>query len=105
MICSMVNKFKQFNKEFIIIFFLGTYTEAKGYVNNLSVRFDFNPFGSDHVSYLNEGIPATLAIDQDWDQYPYYHRTTDLPSAINTTILTKIAQLELAAVAIFSNNK
>lgn len=42
-------------------------------------------WGSDHVPFQQAGIPAFLAIDWDWDQYPYYHRTTDTWARIQAT--------------------
>ena len=41
-----------------------------------------SPFGSDHVSFLDAGIPAILLIDGDWAAYPYYHNTQDTPDKI-----------------------
>jgi len=72
--------------------------------SRLGISYSFNPFGSDHVSYLDQGMPALLAIDQDWDRYPNYHRTTDLPSAIKKDILYDITRLELAVGAMKVEN-
>jgi len=80
------------------------YRSALTFQTSLALRFDNNPFGSDHVSYLDAGIASTLAIDQDWDSYPYYHRTTDTPDKLDYSLLTSIAKLEAAALAIISGN-
>jgi len=63
--------------------------------------FSYYSFGSDHVPFQDAGIPAILAIDLDWAEYPYYHRSTDtynrttpaLGQAIATAGLATIAQL------------
>ncbi|MCB1576042.1 MAG: hypothetical protein KDI81_01515, partial [Xanthomonadales bacterium] len=47
---------------------------ASAYVPALRVTLSTNPFGSDHVPYLNAGKKTLLAIENDWDIYPYYHR-------------------------------
>lgn len=53
---------------------------AATYVPELSVLLSTNPFGSDHVPYLNAGVPTVLSIENDWSIYPHYHRTTDTPA-------------------------
>jgi len=37
----------------------------------------YHSWGSDHVPFQQAGIAAFLAIDMDWDEYPYYHSTSD----------------------------
>jgi len=49
---------------------------------NIGSVVSYNPFGSDHVPYLLGGYNALLNIDYDWDSYPYYHRTTDTPNRL-----------------------
>lgn len=49
----------------------------------LVVDFSLDAWGSDHVPYLAAGLPALLAIENDWDVYPDYHRTTDLPANLS----------------------
>lgn len=52
---------------------------AATYVPTLGVFTSTMPFGSDHVPYIDAGLPALLAIDHDWDVYPHYHRASDTP--------------------------
>ena len=59
---------------------------ATTYVPELSVITSTNPFGSDHVPYLNAGVQTVLAIENDWDIYPHYHRSTDLPANIGPNV-------------------
>eukprot|EP01091_Cochliopodium_minus_P000802 TRINITY_DN1070_c0_g1_i1.p1 TRINITY_DN1070_c0_g1~~TRINITY_DN1070_c0_g1_i1.p1 ORF type:complete len:429 (-),score=131.31 TRINITY_DN1070_c0_g1_i1:68-1354(-) len=84
--------------------FAPVYSAALAFQSTLALRIDNNPFGSDHVSYLNAGIASTLAIDQDWGSYPYYHRTTDTADKLDYSLLNSITRLEAAALGIISGN-
>ncbi|MBK8284805.1 MAG: M28 family peptidase [Ahniella sp.] len=53
---------------------------ASTYVPQLNVVYSTNPFGSDHMPYLNAGVQTLLAIEDDWDIYGHYHRSTDTPA-------------------------
>jgi len=55
---------------------------AATYAPDLHVVYQTNPWGSDHVPYLEAGVPAVLAIESDYDDYPAYHHSTDVPAAI-----------------------
>jgi Zn-dependent M28 family amino/carboxypeptidase len=55
---------------------------AQRYVPTLDVLISMQPFGSDHVPYLDAGVQTLLAIEADWDDYPHYHRSTDTPANI-----------------------
>ncbi len=52
------------------------------YVPTLDVLLSTNPFGSDHMPYLNAGVRGLLAIEADYDLYPHYHKSTDTPTNI-----------------------
>lgn len=64
-------------------------------------RKDYFSWGSDHVPFQQAGIPAFLAIDWDWADYPYYHRTTDTWEQIAATspIGLQIARAAAATLA------
>jgi len=71
-------------------------------VNNngrLKVTFSSNPFGSDHMSFLNNRLPATLLIDNDGDVYKYscYHRSCDSMENLDLRYATDIARMNLGA--------
>ena len=51
----------------------------------LTSRKDYSSWGSDHVPFQQAGIPAFLAIEWDWDDYPYYHSTQDNWSHVQAT--------------------
>lgn len=72
---------------------------AATYVPELTVYTSLNPFGSDHMPYINNGMPAILSIDDDWDQYDDYHRSTDLPENLNNNQALYIIRTNMAALA------
>ena len=90
---------------------------AATYVPELAVITSTNPFGSDHVPYLNAGARAVLAIENDWDVYPHYHRSTDTPANMgpnalamgaailktNVAVVAEIAGLASAAAPLFAD--
>ncbi len=60
----------------------------------------FNPFGSDHMSFIDNSIPAILTIDNDWGDYPAYHRTSDTIDKVSRDMGTAILKMNAAALAI-----
>ncbi|MCQ4163298.1 M28 family metallopeptidase [Tahibacter harae] len=87
---------------------------AATYVPALNVTLSTNPFGSDHMPYLNAGKETLLAIESDWDVYPHYHSSTDTPAnmginaqamggAILKTNAAMLAQLSGADDRIFAD--
>lgn len=71
-------------------------------VNNagaLKLLFSDNPFGSDHMSFLSNNLPATLSIDNDGDVHknPCYHRGCDSVEYINFKFASEIAKMNLGA--------
>jgi Zn-dependent M28 family amino/carboxypeptidase len=90
---------------------------AANYVPQLAVITSTNPFGSDHVPYLNAGVRTALAIENDWDIYPHYHRSTDTPGNMgpnaqpmgaailktNAAVIAEIAGLDIDATPLFDN--
>jgi len=85
--------------QFQVIF--PVYTEAAEKYTDLKLLYSTNAFGSDHEPYLRKGIQAVLTIDGDWDSYPDYHRTTDLPSRCNSALGAKILRMGVAAIAAY----
>ncbi len=64
----------------------------------LVVSSSLNPFGSDHVPYLQRGLPALLAIENDWDSYPAYHSTNDLPANLSKPMGGGIVRMGAAGI-------
>lgn len=72
---------------------------AATFAPQLTVVTSTNPFGSDHVPYINNDMHGILSIDVDWDVYPDYHRSTDMPENLNLTQAQYILQTNMAALA------
>jgi len=72
---------------------------AAQYSSNMDVVISYNPFGSDHMSFLDRDIPSALAIDTDWDRYPHYHRTTDTADRLVPEMALLIMKMNIAAIA------
>lgn len=53
------------------------------YASELAPHTSTNPFGSDHMPFINRNVPSLLVIEYDYDDYPGYHRTDDLPTTIS----------------------
>ncbi|MBP7831122.1 MAG: Zn-dependent exopeptidase M28 [Kiritimatiellae bacterium] len=54
---------------------------------------------SDHSSFWDEGYPAILAIEDDYDFNPNYHTTADTASTLNWTYFARFVQASIATVA------
>ncbi len=72
---------------------------AAAELTDLRIVISFNPFGSDHVPYLNRGMPALLIIENDWDSYPCYHSTCDTPDNITLDMGREVLEMNVAAMA------
>ena len=72
---------------------------AAAEVTDLRIVISFNPFGSDHVPYLNRGMPALLTIENDWDIYPCYHRTCDLSDNVSLAMGGEILKMNVGVMA------
>ncbi|MEM7581855.1 MAG: M28 family peptidase [Acidobacteriota bacterium] len=66
---------------------------------DLRTVISFNPFGSDHVPYLNRGMPALLTIENDWDSYPCYHRTCDTETNVSLAMGGETLKMNVVAMA------
>ncbi len=54
---------------------------------------------SDHKPYLDRGMPAVLTIEADWNVYPDYHSTTDVPANLSLDMAREILKMNVAAVS------
>lgn len=59
---------------------------AAAYAPSLRLVTSLSPCCSDHMPYLNAGIPAALTIENDWNVYAHYHRSTDVPANISNAL-------------------
>lgn len=74
---------------------------AADYVPQLQVSTSLAPFGSDHMPFINRGVPSLLLIQNEWDSYAHYHRTTDTPGNVSNAQVQgpAILRMELAVVS------
>lgn len=73
--------------------------DAAAQYTTLRIETSLFAFGSDHVPYLDQGIPALLTIENDWAEYPYYHTTNDLPHHLTVAMGEEILKMDVAALA------
>ena len=76
-----------------------TFADAASTYTQLRPVTSFNPFGSDHIPFLQNSVPALLLIENDWNIYPGYHRSTDLPTEISYDMGKENLKLMVATLA------
>jgi len=65
--------------------------------DSIEVVHNAHPFGSDHMSFLDGGMPAVLTINGDDEAYPNYHKSSDTIENVNAAYMAKIAKMNLGA--------
>lgn len=70
---------------------------AKKYTQ-LIPKITLGAWGSDHVPFLNRGVPSLLTIENWQTKTPCYHKSCDTPDTLNYDYASDIAKLNLAAV-------
>lgn len=81
---------------------LNTFAQlAADYAPGSRTVIDTSPCCSDHMPWINQGVPALLTIENDWFQYAHYHRSTDLPQNMTNAqpMAEKILRTNVAGVA------
>jgi hypothetical protein len=64
----------------------------------LKSKITLGAWGSDHVPFLQRGVPTLLTIE-DWStKTPCYHQGCDQPNTVNYNYATEITKLNTAAV-------
>lgn len=66
--------------------------------NGLKVTHSGHPFGSDHMSFLNNGLVGVLVINGDDEAYPNYHQSTDAISSVTGEYLANITKMTMGAL-------
>ena len=66
---------------------------------DLAVRTSENPFASDHVPFINEGLPAVLTIEGDDSQNSTIHTADDIIELIDTDYVEKILKMNVGYLA------
>ncbi len=69
----------------------------------LRIVTTLNAWGSDHVPYLDAGVPALLTIEYDYGDYPDYHRTTDVPANLTIAMAEETLKMNVAALAVLTD--
>ena len=64
---------------------------------DLSVRY--TSCCTDHVPFLNAGIPAVATIQADGTSYPHYHRFTDTPDHLTPDLGVQITRMNVGLLA------
>jgi hypothetical protein len=74
---------------------------AADYSPGMTVTTSLQPFGSDHMPFINRGVPTLLLIENEWDTYPQYHKATDIPANVTNALLEgpAIIRMQLAVIA------
>ena len=65
---------------------------------SLRVVRSLNPFGSDHVPFLQNGIPCVLTIENDWDEYDAYHTSRDTIDNVRRDMGGEILKMNAGAI-------
>jgi len=66
--------------------------------DGVEVVHSSNPFGSDHMSWLDREWPAVLTINGDDEAYPAYHSSQDTIEKVSIPLVTNITKMNLAAL-------
>jgi hypothetical protein len=74
------------------------YAAAARQVDGLTSFTSFNPWGSDHMPFIEKHIPAMLTIDNDWGDYPPYHRTNDTIDQVSREMGVAILKMNAAFI-------
>lgn len=78
---------------------LSEFSQAAQTYTTLRIETSLNPFGSDHMPFINRGMPALLTIENDWNIYPHYHKTTDTISQVNLDMGREVIKMNVAVLA------
>jgi hypothetical protein len=76
-----------------------TLSAAAAEFTSLRIVTSLNPWGSDHVPFIDRGMPAVLTIENDYEDYPAYHRTTDTIDNVNQAMGEETLKMNVAALA------
>lgn len=82
--------------------FSDRFAAASKLVPGLNYYTSFNPFGSDHMPFIDNDIPAILTIDNDWGDYPSYHRSTDTIDKVSREMGLAILRMNVATLAVMT---
>jgi hypothetical protein len=73
--------------------------EAAATYTNLTVETSLNPFASDHVPFINKGIPAVLTIEGADNANSRIHSANDTIDHVESDLALEILRMNVAFVA------
>ncbi len=73
--------------------------EAAETYTGLTVEISLNPFASDHVPFINAGIPAVLTIEGTDSANSNIHTANDIVAHINYELMQEILRMNVAFIA------
>jgi hypothetical protein len=73
--------------------------EAAATYTSLQVQTSLNPFNSDHVPFLDAGIPAVLTIEGTDSANTDIHTDNDTIETLNFALMAEILRLNVATIA------
>lgn len=78
---------------------MDAYGDAVARYTGLASEYTYTSWGSDHVPFQDANVPAILALDLDWSDYPWYHSTGDTYDKTMPALGVEIARAALATIA------
>ena len=73
--------------------------EAAATYTELTVETSLNPFASDHVPFINKGIPAVLTIEGADNANSRIHSANDTIDHVKSDLAVEILRMNVAFVA------
>ena len=74
-------------------------SEAASTYTSLAVETSLHPFASDHVPFIEKGIPAVLTIESADNTNHTVHSAQDTVDRIDYELLTDILRMNVAFIA------
>ena len=74
-------------------------TEAAASYTNLQVQTSLNPYASDHVPFINAGLPAVLTIEGADDANANIHSADDTPDTLELDLAMEILRMNTALIS------
>ena len=78
---------------------LDSLSDAAATYTELDVQVSLDPHDSDHVSFLDAGIPAVLTIEGTDDANPRIHTANDTLEHVSSTLALAILAMNVAFTA------
>ncbi|MBX9949409.1 MAG: M20/M25/M40 family metallo-hydrolase [Candidatus Obscuribacterales bacterium] len=70
--------------------------QAAATYTNLQTKFSFDPYASDHVPFINKGLPGVLTIEGNDTAYAHEHTDRDTVDKLDFELHREITRMNLA---------